>query len=115
VSSGGSSGDALHAVLCAAGFNIRWLHRAIAAKGLAGLLLIFSQLVLHAARIGRSLQTPTFPTERVIRSSRSQMLVPKISKDFPNSSFHILARTHRPTLALSTYRLLERAKSVRHA
>jgi IS5 family transposase len=30
----GSMGDALHAVLCAAGFNIRWLMRAIARGGL---------------------------------------------------------------------------------
>lgn len=29
----GSTGDALHAVLCAAGYNIRWLLRANAAKG----------------------------------------------------------------------------------
>jgi len=35
----GSEGDALHAVLCAAGFNIRWLLRAIARHGLAALLL----------------------------------------------------------------------------
>ena len=49
---GGSSGDALHAVLCAAGFNIRWLLRAIAAKGLAALLLALSQLALYAACIG---------------------------------------------------------------
>lgn len=34
----GSEGDALHAVLCAAGFNIRWLMRAIARLGLAALL-----------------------------------------------------------------------------
>jgi hypothetical protein len=33
----GNSGDALHAVLCAAGFNIRWLLRAIATNGLAAL------------------------------------------------------------------------------
>jgi transposase, IS5 family len=39
----GANGDALHAVLCAAGFNIRWLLRAIAAKGLRGLLLTLSQ------------------------------------------------------------------------
>lgn len=32
----GSEGDALHAVLCAAGFNLRWLLRAIARKGLKG-------------------------------------------------------------------------------
>jgi IS5 family transposase len=32
-----SQGDALHAVLCAAGFNIRWLLRAIARGGIAAL------------------------------------------------------------------------------
>ena len=32
----GEQGDALHAVLCAAGFNLRWLLRAIARKGLKG-------------------------------------------------------------------------------
>ena len=35
----GASGDALHAVLCAAGYNIRWLLRAIARKGLKALFL----------------------------------------------------------------------------
>ena len=55
---GGSTGDALHAVLCAAGFNIRWLLlRSIAAKGLVALLLAFSQLALYAACIGNLLQT----------------------------------------------------------
>jgi transposase, IS5 family len=39
----GSDGDALHAVLCAAGFNIRWLLRAIAAKGLRAFILVLSQ------------------------------------------------------------------------
>ena len=34
----GSEGDALHAVLCAAGFNIRWLLRAIARGSTAALL-----------------------------------------------------------------------------
>jgi transposase, IS5 family len=42
----GAQGDALHAVLCAAGFNIRWLLRAIAAKGLRALLLVLSQWAL---------------------------------------------------------------------
>jgi transposase, IS5 family len=42
----GSEGDALHAVLCAAGYNIRWLVRMIVEKGL-GLLLC----LLHAARL----------------------------------------------------------------
>ena len=40
----GSEGDALHAVLCAAGFNIRWLLRPIAARGLAALLLVLTVL-----------------------------------------------------------------------
>ena len=65
----GSTGDALHAVLCAAGFNIRWLMRAIAAKGLAALLLAFSQLALYAARIGNRLHAPTLaavPPDRPI-------------------------------------------------
>lgn len=34
----GSDGDALHAVLCAAGFNIRWLLRALQRQRLAGSL-----------------------------------------------------------------------------
>jgi hypothetical protein len=35
----GAEGDALHAVLCAAGLNIRWLLWAIARLGMPGLLL----------------------------------------------------------------------------
>jgi len=31
----GAEGDALHAVLCAAGFNIRWLLRMISKKGVS--------------------------------------------------------------------------------
>ena len=39
----GSEGDALNAVLCAAGYNIRWLLRMIVKKGL-GLLLCLLQV-----------------------------------------------------------------------
>jgi IS5 family transposase len=35
----GSLGDALHAVLCAAGYNLRWLVRAMVRLGLKALLL----------------------------------------------------------------------------
>ncbi len=42
----GSDGDALHAVLCAAGFNIRWLLRAIARGGIAALLFVLQLLAL---------------------------------------------------------------------
>jgi IS5 family transposase len=42
----GSEGDALHAVLCAAGFNIRWLLRALRRQLLAGgLKQLYSALV----------------------------------------------------------------------
>ncbi len=47
----GAEGDALHAVLCAAGFNIRWLLRAIAKMGLAALLLALTALALYAGRL----------------------------------------------------------------
>ena len=46
----GQTGDALHAVLCAAGYNIRWLLRAITRLGLRGLLLrLFTLLARPAA------------------------------------------------------------------
>ena len=52
----GGLGDALHAVLCAAGFNIRWLLRAIARKGVAARFLALSQWALYAARIKATAQ-----------------------------------------------------------
>ena len=47
----GADGDALHAVLCAAGFNIRWLLRAIAKMGLAALLLALTAVALYATAL----------------------------------------------------------------
>lgn len=40
----GSQGDAIHTVLCAAGFNLRWLLRAIARYGLKGFYLCLISL-----------------------------------------------------------------------
>lgn len=55
----GAEGDALHAVLCAAGFNIRWLLRAIAKMGLAALLLALTGLQLYAVALARpTLKSP---------------------------------------------------------
>lgn len=48
----GAQGDALHAVLCAAGYNIRWLLRMIAKKGL-GLLLRLLQAAGLSALLAR--------------------------------------------------------------
>jgi transposase, IS5 family len=78
---GGSSGDALHAVLCAAGFNIRWLLRAIAAKGLAALVLLLSQWALYAVCIGNALQIALRATRQRDRrlESRRYQLTPVVA------------------------------------
>ncbi len=46
----GQEGDALHAVLCAAGYNIRWLMRAIVAKGIKALEWLLLRPVWRALR-----------------------------------------------------------------
>ena len=45
----GAVGDALHALCCAAGYNIRWLLRAIVRLGLQGLFCAFSALAVCLA------------------------------------------------------------------
>jgi len=57
----GSEGDALHAVLCAAGFNIRWLLRAIVRLGLAGLLFALAALVRRRCPAPTAIQTRESP------------------------------------------------------
>ncbi len=47
----GEQRDALHAVLCAAGFNIRWLMRATARLGLAAVHLRLQLLALIARSV----------------------------------------------------------------
>ena len=47
----GALGDALHALSCAVGYNIRWLLRAIVRLGLKGALLRLSMLA-GIARLG---------------------------------------------------------------
>ena len=47
----GATGDALHAVLCAAGYNIRWLLRAIVRLGLKGLFAPLLWLLLTLAAV----------------------------------------------------------------
>jgi IS5 family transposase len=49
----GEAGDRLHAVLCAAGYNIRWLLRMIARKGITFLAVIFLCMQQASAQ-GRS-------------------------------------------------------------
>ncbi len=44
----GALGDALHALSCAAGYNIRWLLRAIVRLGLGALFCALSALISYA-------------------------------------------------------------------
>jgi IS5 family transposase len=44
----GAMGDALHALSCAAGYNIRWLLRSIARLGLGGLFYALSAVIAYA-------------------------------------------------------------------
>jgi len=45
----GALGDALHTISCAAGYNLRWLLRAIARKGIGPAFLCLLRMVLSAA------------------------------------------------------------------
>ena len=54
----GALGDALHAVSCAAGYNLRWLLRAIVRLGLGPLLLRLLQAALSPAPITRASHPP---------------------------------------------------------
>ena len=47
----GALGDALHAISCAAGYNIRWLMRAISRLGLRGLFCALSVVALCGRRL----------------------------------------------------------------
>jgi IS5 family transposase len=55
----GAMGDALHALSCAAGYNIRWLMRAIARLGLGGLFYALSALSAYATALLRAMPAPT--------------------------------------------------------
>jgi IS5 family transposase len=61
----GSEGDALHAVLCAAGFNIRWLLRAIARGGIAALVLALFGLRLVLGHLALSRELTRVPSDRL--------------------------------------------------
>jgi IS5 family transposase len=65
----GAEGDAIHAVLCAAGFNLRWLLRAIAARmakalffALAGLITLVQTLL---GWLGKGSDRSSTPTSRL--------------------------------------------------
>jgi len=78
----GAIGDALHALSCAAGYNIRWLLRAITRLGLGGLFCAFIAVVmcalstLHAMLVGpQALRPHRLPSSKPRPGPRSSMSV----------------------------------------
>ena len=63
----GALGDALHAVSCAAGYNLRWLLRAIARLGIGPAFLRLVQMALWAVRATSAPHNP--PRARLASSS----------------------------------------------
>ena len=59
----GAMGDALHALSCAAGYNIRWLLRPIVRLGLGGLLYALSALAACLACLLQAVMAGTKVTE----------------------------------------------------
>lgn len=57
----GALGDALHSISCAAGYNLRWLMRAIARLGLRGVFLRLLQAALSLAPTVRASRGPVSP------------------------------------------------------
>ena len=68
----GTLGDALHAVLCAAGYNLRWLMRAIVRLGLKGdfLRLKFVAWLLAMVRVAATMTVSPSPVVALSFSSR---------------------------------------------
>ena len=70
----GETGDALHAVLCAVGFNIRWLMRAIVTKGIGPLWQLFLRLIFTlkwlAIKVIRPLERNDRDITRFVGTSR---------------------------------------------
>ena len=78
----GAVGDALHALNCAAGYNIRWLLRAITRLGLGGLFCAFIAVVLcalttlHAMLVGpKTLRPQPLPRSKAAPGQISSMFV----------------------------------------
>ena len=72
----GSEGDALHAVLCAAGYNLRWLLRAIAQMGLRAVFFaLLARSVHRASALWAALRAAGgLPTQKPQRNAPAQAL-----------------------------------------
>ena len=66
-------GDALHALCCAAGYNIRWLLRAITHLGLQGLICALSAVVMCVVALLGALLTPSKTRGAIARSAATRL------------------------------------------
>ena len=69
----GAVGDALHALCCAAGYNIRWLLRAITRLGLQGLFCALSAVAMFAVGLLGALLTPPKTRGATIRTTATRL------------------------------------------
>ena len=74
----GALGDALHALSCAAGYNIRWLLRAIVRLGLGGLFYALSAVIACLACLVHAMPQPikTMVSDRTPQRRTSTYLPP---------------------------------------
>ena len=78
----GAMGDALHALSCAAGYNIRWLLRAIVRLGLGALLYALSAVIAYVGWWLRAM--PARPTAlRSIAPSPPRTELPTLPASLP--------------------------------
>lgn len=74
----GETGDRLHAVLCAAGYNIRWLLRMIARKGITFLRSVFLCLQQASGQSGSWVAAAMARVMRPAKTSSSACAGPSI-------------------------------------
>jgi IS5 family transposase len=67
----GALGDALHALGCAAGYNIRWLLRAIARLSLGAVFYALSAVAVYAAALVAALSVPALASPSALRTRRA--------------------------------------------
>ena len=69
----GAVGDALHALCCAAGYNIRWLLRAITRLRLQGLFCALSAVVMYAISLLGALLTSLIASGATVKTPRVRL------------------------------------------
>jgi IS5 family transposase len=75
----GATGDAIHAVLCAVGYNLRWLLRAIIAKGIKPLFLCLFAWWIQALRVVAAEVRGIAPTVDARRGPIRSMTAPALA------------------------------------